>query len=73
MKITYDKKVDAMYIYLTSKKKKITDTRELDDGWIADYAGDELVGIEILDASKVLGSKFGLKSSRSAAVLHKIR
>lgn len=76
MKISYDKKVDAMYIYLTSKKKKITDTRELDDGWIADYAGDELVGIEILDASKVLGPKLGLKDkvfAQTSAVAHRIR
>lgn len=73
MKITYDKKADAMYIYLTSERKKITDTRELDAGWIVDYAGDELVGIEVLNASKVLGSKFGIKPSQPAAVLHKIR
>ncbi|MBI2086256.1 DUF2283 domain-containing protein [Candidatus Daviesbacteria bacterium] len=44
MKISYDKKIDAMYIYLTSNKKRITETKELDDGWIADYAGEELVG-----------------------------
>lgn len=61
MKITYDKKTDAMYIYLSSKKKRITDTREMNTGWIADYAGKELVGIEILNASKVLGSKLRLK------------
>ncbi len=77
MKISYDKKIDAMYIYLTSNKKRITETKELDDGWIADYAGEELVGIEILDASKVLGSKLGLKSvdrsNYSAAIPHKIR
>ncbi|MBI4036215.1 DUF2283 domain-containing protein [Candidatus Daviesbacteria bacterium] len=77
MKISYDKKIDAMYIYLTSNKKRITETKELDDGWIADYAGEELVGIEILDASKVLGSKLGLKSTNksnyTAAIPHKIR
>lgn len=78
MKITYDKKADAMYIYLTPKRKKITETKELgDSGWIADYAGEELVGIEILGASKVLGSKLGLKSTNksnyTAATAHKIR
>lgn len=77
MKISYDRKIDAMYIYLTSKKKRITETKELDDGWIADYAGKELVGLEVLDASKVLGSKLGLKatgrSNYSAAIPHKIR
>lgn len=76
MKISYDKKIDAMYIYLTPKQKRITETKELDDGWIADYAGEELVGIEILDASKVLGSKLGLKTERSnynPAISHKIK
>ena len=77
MKISYDKRIDAMYIYLTPKRETITETKELADGWIADYAGKELVGIEILDASKVLGSKFGLKttgrSNYSPVIPHKIR
>ncbi|MBI2314804.1 DUF2283 domain-containing protein [Candidatus Daviesbacteria bacterium] len=74
MKISYDKKIDAMYIYLTSKRKQITETKELDDGWIADYAGEELVGIEILDASKVLGAKLGFKPSRyPSAIAHTIK
>lgn len=75
MKITYDKKVDAMYIYL-NPKKKITETREMADGWIIDYAGKDIVGIEILAASNVLGSKLGLKKAGpdfSAAIPHKIR
>lgn len=76
MKISYDKKIDAMYIYLASKKKKITRTEEVGTNWIADYSGTEIVGIEILNASKVLGSKLGLKSNkliRPAAVAHRIR
>lgn len=74
MKISYDKKIDAMYIYLTSKRRSIIETKELDDGWIADYAGDELVGLEILDASKVLGSKLGFKTpTRSVSFAHKIK
>ncbi|MDP3758127.1 MAG: DUF2283 domain-containing protein [Candidatus Daviesbacteria bacterium] len=74
MKISYDKKIDAMYIYLTPKKKQITETKELADGWIADYAGAELVGLEILDASKVLGSKLGLKTpAQNISYAHKIR
>lgn len=76
MKITYDKKADAMYIYLTSKRKKITETKEIDDGWIGDFAGHELVGIEIISASKILGSKLGLKpavSNYSSPILNRIR
>lgn len=72
MKITYDKKADAMYIYL-NPKKKITDTKEVADGWIVDYAGKEIVGIEILAASKALGSKFRTKPTQSTVVAHKIR
>lgn len=77
MKISYDKKIDAMYVYLTSKRKKITDTKEVDQGVIIDYAGNDPVGIEIIDASKILGSKLGLKSigrsNYGAAIPHKIR
>lgn len=76
MKVTYDPQVDAMYIYLNPKKKGITRTEEMDSGWIADYEGKKLIGIEILDASKVLGSKLGLKNARfdqTAAVAHRIR
>ena len=76
MKVTYDSKVDAMYIYLNPKKKEITRTEEMDSGWIADYEGKKLIGIEILDASKVLGSKLGLKSAdfnQAAAIAHRIR
>lgn len=73
MKITYDKKIDAMYIYLTTKKYKITNTREITPGAMADYAGDNLVGIEILNASKVLGAKLGLKEGNPPVYAHKIK
>lgn len=72
MKVTYDPKVDAMYIYLNPKKKGITRTEEMDSGWIADYSGKELVGIEILDASKVLGSKLK-KVPFNPSIAHRIK
>ncbi len=53
MKVTYDPISDAMYIYL-SKKKKSTRTEEVREDLLVDYAGKELIGIEILDASKKL-------------------
>lgn len=53
MKITYDPVADAIYIYL-SEKKKSTHTEEVNDDLIVDYAGKELIGIEVLDASKKL-------------------
>ena len=56
MKITYDPVADAMYIYLSDKKKS-TRTEEVSADIIVDYAGKELIGIEVLDASKKLSKK----------------
>ena len=54
MKITYDPEVDAAYIYLTEKRGEVT-TVKANENVFLDYGpGDELVGIEILDASEVL-------------------
>lgn len=73
MKVSYDSKADAMYIYLNPKKKRVTKTEEKKEGWMADYSGEELVGIEILDASKVLGEKLKIKGSlKSSVVAHRI-
>ena len=55
MKVTYDPKADAMYIYFS--KKKSTRTEEVREDLLIDYAGKELIGIEILDASKKLPQK----------------
>jgi len=58
MKITYDKMVDAMYVY-TGIKTKIDHTVEINDRLLVDVDKDgQVVGIEILDAS----SREGLKS-----------
>ena len=54
MKITYDPEVDAAYIYLTEKRGEVT-TVKANENVFLDYGpGDELVGIEILEASEVL-------------------
>lgn len=53
MKVTYDKKSDAMYIYLAPGKKS-TRTEEVGNGLLVDYSGKRPIGIEILDASKVI-------------------
>lgn len=75
MKVNYDSKADAMYIYLNPKKKRITRTEEIGSDWIADYSGKELVGIEILDAAKVLGSKLKRKEKTAfpPSVAHRVR
>lgn len=78
MKVSYDPKADAMYIYLASKKKRITKTEEL-EGFIVDYTGKELAGVEIINVSKIFGSKLKLRQTpkshqyQSTAILHKIR
>jgi len=55
MHITYDPEVDAMYIYLVEGKHQCR-TVQLNDDINLDFGDEEkLVGIEILDASRVLG------------------
>ena len=56
MRVTYDPMADAMYIYFAEKKKS-TRTEEVSDDFLIDYAGKEMIGIEILDASKKLPKK----------------
>ncbi len=52
MKVNYDPIADAIYIRLTDKKS--TKTVEVGSDLNVDYAGKDLVGIEILDASERL-------------------
>jgi len=56
MKITYDAEVDALYIQLQEIKPGMVENRDLGSGVIADFSPDGLLaGIEILDASRILG------------------
>ncbi len=57
MKFEYDKDVDAAYIYLEYPLKdgQVKKTIELNENIVLDFdAGNKLLGVEILDASKVL-------------------
>lgn len=64
MKITYDKFADALYISL--KKGKVFSTKEINDNVIADFdAENNIIGLEVLDASKNLG---GLKKQASIII-----
>ncbi len=55
MKISYDPKVDALYIRLIDGEHECL-TRRLNEGVALNMGLEEmLVGIEILDASRVLG------------------
>ena len=64
MKATYDPEADAMYIYF-SEKKKSTRTEEVSDDFLVDYSGKEMIGIEILEASRKLPKK-NLESIKGA-------
>lgn len=55
MKISYDSEVDVLYICF---KETEVSTEHLAEGISADYDKDgNLAGIEILDASKILGDR----------------
>ncbi len=56
MKITYDPEVDAAYIYFIEKEPlEVTTIRLAEDIAVDLGPGEEIVGIEILDASRHLG------------------
>lgn len=56
MKIYYDASVDALYIEFRSLEPGTAEAREISEDIIANYGPDgKLAGIEILDASVVLG------------------
>ncbi len=65
MKFEYDKDADAAYIYLEHpiKDGEVKSTIELNDNIILDFdANGKLLGVEILDASKVLKKEVLLKA-----------
>ena len=55
MKISYDPEIDALYIRLLEGKHECRSVRLSDEVALNIGAGEKLVGIEILDAKKVLG------------------
>jgi len=55
MRITYDSEVDALYIRLLEGERECRTVRLNEDIALNIGPGEELVGIEILDAKQVLG------------------
>ena len=56
MRMRYDPQVDILYIRL--REGKIAESDEITPEIIADYAADgKLMGLEILEASEILGGK----------------
>lgn len=74
-KIYYDKKTDVLWLNIKSGLEE--EYREITPGVSVELdKKGELLGIEILNASKVLGSKLGLKpavSNYSSPILNRIR
>lgn len=75
-KVYYDKKHDILWLYIKSgveeEHREITPDISLELG-----EKGELLGIEIYNASKILGSKLGARradeSIQSVAIPHRIR
>ena len=60
MKFEYDKEVDAAYIYIENdiKEGEVKKTIELNDNIIIDFdENGKMIGVEILNASKVMNKK----------------
>lgn len=55
MKISYDSEVDALYIALVDGEHQVRTIRLSDEVALNIGAGEQLVGIEILDAKKMVG------------------
>ena len=70
MKIHYDAEVDALYIEFHPLVDGTAEARPLSDELIANYGPDgTLAGLEILDASQVLGQREGRLVFEIAPVL----
>ena len=68
MKIEYDPSLDLLYISFGSGGEKAARTATVVPGVHADFdARDKLIGIEVLDASEVLGNKVQVEVGLSAA------
>lgn len=66
MKLTYDREVDAAYVYLVYpiKEGQAKVQRCLNEDIILDFdSKGKLLGVEILNASKVLNKKALLKAT----------
>lgn len=70
--IYYDKKTDVLWLNIKSGPEE--EHKEVAPGVSIELGKNgELLGIEIIDASKVLGAKLNPKPEFSGAIPHKIR
>jgi uncharacterized protein YuzE len=62
MKIEYDPDRDLLYIYFAELETKATQTITITKGVHADFDKDgKLMGIEVIEASNVMGKKIEIK------------
>jgi uncharacterized protein YuzE len=62
MKIEYDPDRDLLYIYFAEIETKADETVTIRPGVHADFDRDgKLMGIEVIEASKVMGEKIEIK------------
>lgn len=62
MKIEYDPERDLLYIYFAEAETKAAQTITIAPGVHADFDKDsKLIGIEVIEASKVMGKKIEFK------------
>ncbi len=58
MKIEFDPVRDLLYLYFSESGAKVVETKTISPGIHADFSGDgKLMGIEIIDASEIIGRK----------------
>lgn len=70
--INYDKKSDILYFLIRPGMEERFE--DISENITIEYdAEDRPIGIEIFNASKVLGAKLNPKTNFSAPILHKIR
>lgn len=74
MKIQYDPIRDLLYLYFASPKVKAAETITVAPGVYADFGKDgKLLGIEMIDASELVGQKIEFGLPETANLISKIR
>jgi uncharacterized protein YuzE len=69
MKIEYDPERDLLYLLFADSDKKSAETVAIKPGVHADFDNDgKLIGIEVIDASEIMGKKIEFTLPKFTAV-----
>ncbi|MDR4498266.1 MAG: DUF2283 domain-containing protein [Candidatus Scalindua sp.] len=69
MKIEYDPERDLLYLFFAASDKKSAETVTIKPGVHADFDKEgKLIGIEIIDASEIMGKKIEFTLPKFTAV-----